>query len=304
MNARVRTESVRPTIAGISTLDLPALFDLCNRLYFDNELQPSPGFQLTFSRSVRLSGCFTYCLETHQDWGIGISQRLQEHPRALLSTLVHEMIHMLAHQRFRETGDTTLLDETPVAGQPFVNPGHGAFFLGQLERLNREFPDLGLTVKSTFGDHLYDQSRIAPVRLLMVFTCRVEGRGMVYRLHPQAPLDWVRLQETATEVHGVDDIKLVEVPGKLAEGFPSLRKDNAPRKNMRRLSLRHFNAKVATLLGAAGAREYSPVARLLKPDLVKHNPAESHTPNSASTPGYLPHSHPVAHESESYAGRM
>lgn len=309
MNARVKTESVCPTIAGIPTVELSALFDHCNKLYFNNELQLSPGFQLTFSRSVRLSGCFTYCLETHQDWGIEISQRLQAHPRALLSTLVHEMVHMLAHQRFRKTGNTALLDEAPRPGEPFVNPGHGAFFLRQLERLNREFPALGLTVKSTFGDHLYDHSKIAPVRLLLVFISRSEGKGMVYRLHPQAPLDWGRLETTAAEIHGVSDIKLVEVPGHLAEGFPALRRDNAPRKNMRRLSLRHFDAKVEKLLGATGAREYSPVARLVTPDLLKsgllkHSPGESHTPSSANTPWYLPRSRPAAHESGSCADQM
>ncbi len=299
MNARVRTESVCPTIAGIPTPELPALFDHCNRHYFANELQPSPGFQLTFSRSVRLSGCFTYCLETHQDWKIEISQRLQKHPRALLSTLVHEMIHMLAHQRYRKTGNSALLDKAPVPGQPFVNPGHGAFFLRQLERLNRDFPALGLTVRSTFGDHLYDHSKIAPVRLLLVHTCRLRGKGMVYRLHPRAPLDWTRLQATATEIHGMNDIRLVEVPGHLAEGFPSLRRDNAPRKNMRRLSLRDFDVKIEKLLATTGTTEYSPLSSLLK-----HSPVESHTPSSANTPAYHPHNHPVARESENYAGRM
>lgn len=237
-------------VTWIPTDDLDALFKLCNSRYFDDALAPSPGFKLTFSRSVRLSGCFTYCLETHQDWGIQISRRLQDHPLAMLSTMVHEMIHMLAHQRFRETGDRQLLDETPEDGQPFVNPGHGAFFLHQLEQLNRGFPELGITVKSTFGDALYDHSKIAPVRLLVVFIDRLHDKGMVYQLHPKAPLQWERLRRTAIQVHGVSDFTVLEVAGHLAEGFPTLRRDNAPRVNMRTLSLRQFGAKVAGLLTA------------------------------------------------------
>lgn len=299
MNARVKPESVPAAIAGIPTWDLPALFAQCNQLYFNDELLPSPGFRITFSRAVRLSGCFTYCLETHQDWTIELSQRLQEHPRALLSTLVHEMIHMLAHQRFRRTGNSALLDEAPVPGKPFVNPGHGAFFLRQLERLNREFPALGLTVKSTFGDHLYDHSKIAPVRLLLVFTCRRQGKGMIYRLHPRAPLDWTQLRATAAEFHGESDIRLLGVPGHLAEGFPSLRRDNLPRKNMRRLSLRDFDVKTGRLLTTKGTTEYFPLSSVLK-----HSPVEFHIPSSVNTPACRPHTHPAGHESENYAGPM
>src|SRR5690554_2011883 len=188
-----RTPHPLPSYHGISTGDLWALFDYCNTVYFKGELRPSAGFELRFTRSVRLSGCFTYCLSTHTDWGIEISRRLQQHPRALVSTLVHEMIHMLAHQRYRDNGDTRLLDEAPVPGRPFVNPGHGDFFITTLERLNKNFPHLGLTVKSTFGDQLYDQSRIAPVRLLTVDIEPELGKGMVYRMHPQAPLDWAAL---------------------------------------------------------------------------------------------------------------
>jgi len=245
-----RTPHPLPSYHGISTGDLWALFDYCNTVYFKGELRPSAGFELRFTRSVRLSGCFTYCLSTHTDWGIEISRRLQQHPRALVSTLVHEMIHMLAHQRYRDNGDTRLLDEAPVPGRPFVNPGHGDFFITTLERLNKNFPHLGLTVKSTFGDHLYDQSRIAPVRLLTVDIEPELGKGMVYRMHPQAPLDRAALTSTAEALHGSNRIRVIEVPGRLAEGFPTLRKDNAPRKNMRRLSLRNFPAKLQALVAS------------------------------------------------------
>jgi len=290
MPAGLQSEIAFPTIAGIPTSNLLALFNHCNEHYFNNELEPSPGFKLTFSRSVRLSGCFTYCLKTHTDWGIAISRRLQEHPRALLSTLVHEMIHMLAHQRSRKTGDAGLLDESPIPGEPFVNPGHGAFFIGQLERLNQKFPGLGLTVKSTFGDHLYEQSRILPVRLLLVFIDRSQLKGMVYRLHPQAPADWPSLRATAMGVHGTNDIKVVEVPGQLAEGFPSLRRDNAPRKNMRRVSLRNFDSTVTRLINTAGSRESVEASASLK-----HSHEGCRTPSSENTRGYPLRNHPVGH---------
>lgn len=98
-------------IDPISTENLIELFTSYNTRYFGDELIPSNGFILRFSRSVRLSGCFRYCLKTNTDWAIDISGRLRDHPRALRSTLVHEMIHMLAHQRFRQSGDRAYLDE-------------------------------------------------------------------------------------------------------------------------------------------------------------------------------------------------
>lgn len=239
-------------LAGTHTDQIPTdnlfeLFMLCNARYFNGELEPSGGFTLRFTRSAKLSGCFRYCLETNTDWAIEISGRLRDHPRALRSTMVHEMIHMLAHQRFRKTGDRFCLDEQEIPGKPFVNAGHGAFFLGELDRLNRQWPELGITVKSTFGDHLYELDKIAPVHLLVVTLESASGRGMIYRLHPKAPLDVERLEQTAVELHSVRDIAVLRVSGELAEGYPTLRRDNAPRAQMRRLSLRNFHQKVDSL---------------------------------------------------------
>lgn len=240
----------------IPTTDLKTLFELCNNRYFNNALIPSQGFSLKFSRSSKLFGCFRYCLESHTDWGIEISYILKDHPLALLSTMVHEMIHMLAHQKFRESGDPYWLDETPVSGRAFVNPGHGAFFLAELERLNNSFDELGIAVKTQFGDaKLYDLSKIKSERLLVVNIDRQQGKGMVYRLHRKADLDWEQLRATAKGVHGSDDIAVLKVRGHLAEGFPSLRRDNGSRVNMKPLSLRDFARTVAELRKATGSME-------------------------------------------------
>lgn len=218
-----------------------------NQRYFRGELIPSAAFGLRYSRSVRLSGCFRFCLETSRDWGIEISARLKAHPRALRSTLVHEMIHMLAHQRYRRSGDHFFLDQVPVAGQPFVNSGHGAFFLAELDRLNRGWPELGLSVKSHFGDHLYERELIAPRHLLLITFESDQDKGMIYSLHPRARLDFPRLEQTAHQLHPVRHFSVLRVSGELAEGFPSLRRDNAPRARMRRMSLRGFSDKALLL---------------------------------------------------------
>lgn len=251
MPPRLRAEDV-------PTEDLHALFDLCNSRYFNDTLISSPGFELRFSRSEKLSGCFTYCQATRTDWGIQIARRLKDHPLALLSTMVHEMIHMLAHQHYRQTQDPYYLDEQRFTGNPDFSRGHGPFFVGEQERLNLQFPELRITVKSTFGDTLYDPDRIPHVRLLLVHIDRIGGKGMIYRLHPKAGLEWPRLRETALAMHRVPDIAVLRVPGDLAEGFPCLRRDNGARVNMKRLSLRHFVDKVATLRKASGTRELTP----------------------------------------------
>lgn len=239
-------------LSGASTelLSDPLLDDLflyCNQTYFNGELEPSDGFILRFTRSVKLSGCFRFCLETSTDWAIEISRRLRDHPRALRSTMVHEMIHMLAHQRFRQTGDHFYLDKKKLPGRPFVNQGHGAFFLEELDRLNSHWPELGITVKSTFGDSLYEADRI-PSRYLLVVTIEADDdRGMIYSLHPRAAVDFEQLGRTAHALHDVRAFTVLKVSGELAEGFPVLRRDNAPRARMRRLSLRQFPRKVRDL---------------------------------------------------------
>lgn len=235
--------------------ELEGLFHYCNKRYFDDAIHPSPGFRLRVSKSLKLSGCFHYCLGTSTDWGIDISRRLLDHPRALLSTLVHEMIHMLAHQLYRKSADRKYLDEMPVPGKPFINPGHGAFFLKQQDRLNARYDELQISVKSVFGDQLYDPSRIAPVRLLLVDIDVPRGKGMIYRLHPKAAVDWIQLRDTARLVHNTTGIRVLHVPGRYGEGFPALRRDNRARVNMVPRSLRHFGQKVDFLLTQQGSKE-------------------------------------------------
>lgn len=263
------------------------MFQLCNERYFDGEIQPSLGFTLRFSRSVKLSGCFRFALDTHVDWGIEVASRLRDHPLAALSTMTHEMIHMLAHQRYRETGDPFYLDEAPITGLPFVNKGHGAFFLSELERLNADFPELQIDVKSEFGDRLYEKDKIKPARILLVTIDQSLGRGMIYRLHDKAKNDWSALRATARRMHGeaVDQVRLVEVAGHLADGFPVLRKDNAPRKNMVPVGLKGFAEKARALLAEVGSRllpEPATVTRLPVRALVRSHEGRR-TGHKAST---------------------
>lgn len=234
-----------------TALDLSRLFNRYNLQYFGGQLRPSPGFRLRFTHAYKTAGCFIYCRETHVDWEIRIARHLLDHPRALRGTLVHEMIHMLAHQQYRQTGDFRYLDRSPQAGKPFINKGHGAFFLAELERLNSTHPELGLSVFSSTADPLYDRDRIPPARLLVV---HIDGgdRGMIYRLHPEAPLSWITLCDTAYCLHGTTSSLLLEVDGSLAEGFPQLRRDNRARRNMKLRALRHFNRVLSDLFSASG----------------------------------------------------
>ena len=247
---------------------LVALFAAYNREYFQNELRPSAGFRLRFSRGEKLFGYFAFCLNTHEDWNITVARRLQDHPRALRSTLVHEMLHMLAHQRYRTTGDEYFLDLAPAEGSPFYSRGHGGFFVGEMERLKRRFtvqgrprrpmaairrfPELALSITSHYGNELYDAERIPPARLLLIHLDRKKGQGMIYRLHRDASLDWKALRQTARRVHGSDDVALLQVAGAHGEGFPALRRDNGARLNMKVRRLRNFATVVGSLLHAKG----------------------------------------------------
>lgn len=222
-----------PSGAGpIPCNNLQALFDLCNERYFSDTLQPPGNFRVYYGRTGRRLARFRRCPRTHQPLAIEVSSRLRDHPRALRSALVREMIPMLALQRYQATGDTSFLDREPLHGHLFIAPGLGAFFLAQMEHLNLAFPELCLTVKPRFGSgSLFDQRRIPAAIVLVVPVSAVDNTGIIYRLHDKAPTQWQQLREMAWLHHGASDIQLLKVAGALAEAFPVLRKDNCPRAN-------------------------------------------------------------------------
>lgn len=228
--------------------NLQALFDLCNERYFSGTLQPPGDFGVHYGYTGRRLARFRHCLHTSRPLAIELSSRLREHPRALRSALVREMIPMLALQRYRETGDITFLDREPLHGHLFIEPGLGAFFLAQMEHLNLAFPELCLTVKPRFGSgSLFDQRRIPAAVVLVVPVSSEDNTGIVYRLHDKAPAQWQRLREMAWLHHGASDIQLLKVAGALAEAFPVLRKDNRPRANTQARPEENFDLLVQEL---------------------------------------------------------
>lgn len=214
--------------------NLQALFDLCNERYFSGNLRSPDAFTVRYSNAERQLTRFRYCPDTSLPLAIELSARLQDHPRALRSAMVREMIPMLALQSYRDTGDDSFLDRAPLHGHLFIEPGIGAFFLAQLEHLNLQFPELCLTIKPRFGSgSLFDQSRIPSARLVVIPADPANNCGVIYRLHDKAPTQWKQLREMAWLNHGAHRISVLRVCGALAEAFPVLRKDNQPRANTR-----------------------------------------------------------------------
>ncbi|MGM0570162.1 hypothetical protein [Marinobacter sp.] len=218
----------------IACNNLRALFDLCNERYFNQALRPGDNFTVRYGNTGHSLARLRIGPGTHTPCAMDLSARLKDHPLALRSILVREMIPMLGRQCYRETGDNRFLDQAPLYGHLFIEPGIGAFFLAQMEHLNLAFPELGLTVKPRFGSgSLFDQRRIPTARVLVVPVNALANTGIIYRLHDRAPTDWKRLRETAWLHHGAHEVQLLKVAGALAETWPVLRKDNQPRANQR-----------------------------------------------------------------------
>lgn len=214
--------------------DLQALFAQCNQRYFNGTLRCNEAFTVRYSSAERQMGRFRYCPDTREPLAIELSSRLRDHPRALRSIMVRQMIPMLALQSYRDTGDATFLDRAPLYGHLFIEPGMGAFFLAQMEHLNLQFPELCLTVKPRFGSgSLFDQNRIPAARLVIIPTDAVNNAGVIYRLHDKAPTNWRELREMAWLHYNAHEIFILRVAGALAEAHPVLRKDNQPRANNR-----------------------------------------------------------------------
>ena len=240
--------------------DLLALFERCNERYFNNALQYGPSFRVRYSAAERQIGRFRSCRHSYEPLAIELSARLGDHPRALRSIMVHQMIHMLALQSYRTSGDETFLDREPLYGHLFIEPGIGAFFLAQLEHLNLQHPELCLTVKPRFGSgSLFEQSRIPSARLVVIPTDPQHNTGIIYRLHDKAPLRWRELREMAWLHHNAADIQVLRVAGAIAEAYPVLRKDNRPRVNHRARPETDFDVLVQEL------RDHRLTAELLPP---------------------------------------
>lgn len=219
---------------AIVCTDLRVLFDLCNERYFNGAIRADRGFTLRYGNTGHALARLRAADNRSAPHAIDLSPRLRSHPLALRSALVREMIPMLGRQSFQETGDFRFLDEEPLHGHLFIEPGIGAFFLAQMEHLNVAFPELCLTVKPRFGSgSLFDQRRIPPARVLVVFVDQVANTGIIYRLHDQAPALRPELSDMAWQHHGTRDVQLLKIAGALAEDFPVLRKDNQPRANLR-----------------------------------------------------------------------
>lgn len=249
--------------------NLQAQFDLCNARYFSGTLYGDDSFIVRYSAAERQMGRFRYCPDTHQPLAIELSSRLREHPKALRSILVREMISMLALQSYRETGDDTFLDREPLYGHLFIEPGIGAFFLAQLEHLNLQFPELGLTVKPRFGSgSLFDQSRIPAARLVLIATSPTDNTGVIYRLHDKAPTQWRELREMAWLHHNAHDISVLRVAGALAEAYPVLRKDNQPRANSRARQETEFDLAVQELRDHRLTSELTPPGAQPEPEAL------------------------------------
>ncbi|MFC4258217.1 hypothetical protein ACFOZ5_04120 [Marinobacter lacisalsi] len=249
-----------PGADPIDCYNLQALFDLSNQRYFNGTLEYGEAFVVRYSAAERQMGRFRYCADTLQPLAIELSCRLRDHPLALRSVMVRQMIPMLALQSYRETGDETFLDREPLYGHLFIEPGIGAFFLSQMEHLNLLFPELCLTVKPRFGSGtLFNQSLIPTARLVIIPSDPTNNTGVIYRLHDKAPTQWRELREMAWLHHNAHEISVLRVAGALAEAHPVLRKDNQPRANTRAHLETDFDLVVQEL------RDHRLTAELLPP---------------------------------------
>ncbi|TVP61435.1 MAG: hypothetical protein EA349_00315, partial [Halomonadaceae bacterium] len=144
--------------------------------------------------------------------------------------------------------------------------GHGAYFVTEMEQLNRRFGELQMAVKSVVNSALFDYSKIPPARLMLVNIDNSHGRGMIYRLHEKAPVDWDTLRTTARQLHGftrtVDSIRLIEVAGPLAMDFPLLKKNNQAPVDMIPVGLKNYARTANAMVADSRTRVFTETARL------------------------------------------
>lgn len=128
---------------------LEDLYNYCNEKYFEGTL---PETVMTWTnRMVNVMALAIYRRNPiHKSvYEIRVSSELDGYPKELLSTIVHEMIHIKQYQEYRNGNESAL--DRKVSKSSIYNNGHGPFFHKEMNRLNKEFKELDIV--SSIKDH-------------------------------------------------------------------------------------------------------------------------------------------------------
>lgn len=147
---------------------LERLYQSCNDRYFNGELPRQ--VKLSWNgRFVKRGGDFSPfrmgapISKAH----IRIALFSQSDPQRTLNTLVHEMVHLWQVCQAQEHGDPMYLDPR--------EKGHGRHFIGKMRELNRDHPELNVSVSiDSLSDINRGATRTDPVSGLWVQT-RIRG---------------------------------------------------------------------------------------------------------------------------------
>jgi hypothetical protein len=124
-------------------VDLSELFEECNQQYFNGELLPI--HSIYWSSRLKLMVARASLVEINDEHKItlGLSYHIADDPVRCKSVMVHEQIHVLAYQKYLQTGNEMYLDLEGNGIEGFT-PGHGEFFHRIASVLNSHHPELNI----------------------------------------------------------------------------------------------------------------------------------------------------------------
>lgn len=128
-----------------STEDLKALHQWCNEKYWDG-LLPSDIPVEWNTRLLKTTGRMIRKYRGNEPYKIELSDSIRGDSESIINVLVHEQIHLWQHHMADQKNDLSYRDIEREPGHPYKNRGHGRYFYHHMNRLNRDFPELKITV--------------------------------------------------------------------------------------------------------------------------------------------------------------
>lgn len=125
--------------------DINELYDYCNKSYFNNELPKAPVSWSAKMKSILGLAIYKNQPKDGEHYRIRISAQIKDDKKLVISTLAHEMIHILQYQE-RHNGNHSALDHN-MPKSSIYNNGHGPFFYKEMDRLNNNYQELSVVAQ-------------------------------------------------------------------------------------------------------------------------------------------------------------
>lgn len=156
-------------------VDLSVLFEESNQQYFNGELLPIHNLYWSSRLKLMVARASLIEISGENKITLGLSSHIADDPVRCRSVMAHEQIHVLAYQKYLQTGNEMYLDLEGGGVEGFT-PGHGEFFHRIASVLNSNHPELN--IRASDDDYFSVNIKSGSFHFLEIKFSRAEDERM------------------------------------------------------------------------------------------------------------------------------